>query len=225
MRCIMETKWYSDFWRLFASPFKGGIDQVVQSGTLKKGFWGTVFLWAIPYIILVLFGTMLIPFLPHNEFTGLTYLIGIGASFIFIFAWLISIGWSFVMVAIGSYVYNWVITKMGGTDNVQAIMKVSWYLQGYDVLLFSIGYMIVLILMGLLGLVFDSSAIAGFVYFVGTVALIIISIWISLELMARQVMLTKLQVFMASIVTFVIFFIISLIFMALFGGCASLVGR
>ena len=44
----MKTKWYSDFWRLFASPFKGGIDQVVQSGTLKKGFWGTVFLWAIP---------------------------------------------------------------------------------------------------------------------------------------------------------------------------------
>ena len=188
----METKWYSDFWRLFASPFKGGIDQVVQSGTLQKGFWGTVFLWAIPYIILALFGTMLIPFLPHNEFTGLTYLIGIGASFIFVFAWLISIGWSFVMVAIGSYVYNWVITKMGGTDNVQAIMKVSWYLQGYEVRLFSIGYTIVLIVMGLLGLVFDSSAIAGFVYFVGTVALIIISIWVSLELMARQVMLTKM---------------------------------
>ena len=77
----METKWYSDFWRLFASPFKGGIDQVVQSGTLQKGFWGTVFLWAIPYIILALFGTMLIPFLPHNEFTALTYLLGIGASF------------------------------------------------------------------------------------------------------------------------------------------------
>ena len=80
----MKTKWYSDFWRLFVSPFSGGIDQVVQSGTLQKGFWGTVFLWAIPYIILALFGTMLIPFLPHNEFTGLTYLIGIGASFIFI---------------------------------------------------------------------------------------------------------------------------------------------
>lgn len=221
----METKWYSDFWRLLASPFKGGIDQVVQSGTLQKGFWGTVFLWAIPYIILALFGTMLIPFLPHNEFTGLTYLIGIGASFIFVFAWLISIGWSFVMVAIGSYVYNWVITKMGGTDNVQAIMKVSWYLQGYEVLLFSIGYMIVLILMGLLDLVFDSSAIAGFVYFVGTVALIIISIWLSLELMARQVMITKMKVFIACIITSIIFAIIWAIFMALLGGCASLVGR
>ncbi|MDU2570137.1 MAG: hypothetical protein E7C84_06720 [Veillonella sp.] len=208
----METKWYSDFWRLLASPFKGGIDQVVQSGTLQKGFWGTVFLWAIPYIILALFGTMLIPFLPHNEFTGLTY-------------WLISIGWSFVMVAIGSYVYNWVITKMGGTDNVQAIMKVSWYLQGYEVLLFSIGYMIVLILMGLLDLVFDSSAIAGFVYFVGTVALIIISIWVSLELMARQVMITKMKVFIACIITSIIFAIIWAIFMALLGGCASLVGR
>lgn len=221
----METKWYSDFWRLFVSPFKGGIDQVVQSGTLQKGFWGTVFLWAIPYIILALFGTMLIPFLPHNEFTGLTYLLGIGASFIFIFAWLISIGWSFVMVAIGSYVYNWVITKMGGTDNVQAIMKVSWYLQGYGVLLFSIGYTIVLVLMGILGLASDSSALAGVIYVVGTIALFVISIWVSLELMATQVMLTKMKVFIASILTSIIFAIIWALFMALLSGCASLMGR
>lgn len=221
----METKQYSDFWRLFVSPFKGGIDQVVQSGTLKKGFWGTAFLWAIPYIALALFGTMLIPFLPHNEFTGLTYLIGIGASFMFIFAQLISIGWSFVMIAVGSYVYNWVITKLGGTDNVQAVMKVSWYLQGYGVLLFSIGYMIVFILMGLLGVVFDSSAIAGVMYFVGTIALFIISIWVSLELMARQVMLTKMKVFIAAILTSVVFVIIWVLFMALLGGCVSMVGR
>lgn len=221
----METKWYSDFGRLFASPFKGGIDQVVQSGTLKKGFWGTVFLWAIPYILLALFGTMLIPFLPHNEFTGLTYLIGIGASFIFLFAWLISIGWSFVMIAVGSYVYNWVITKLGGIDNVQAVMKVSWYLQGYGVLLFSIGYMIVFILMGLLGAVFDSTIFAGVIYFIGTVALVIISIWVSLELMARQVMLSKMKVFIAAILTSVVFVIIWVLFMALLGGCASMVGR
>ena len=221
----METKWYSDFWRLFASPFKGGIDQVVQSGTLNKGFWGTVFLWAIPYIILALFGTMLIPFLPHNEFTGLTYLIGIGASFMFIFAWLISIGWSFVMVAIGSYVYNWVITKMGGTDNVQAIMKVSWYLQGYGVLLFSIGYTIILVLMGMLGLAFDSRAFAGVIYFVGTIALLVISIWVSLELMARQVMLSKMKVFIAGILTSIVFGVLWLLFMVLLGGCASLMSR
>ena len=192
---------------------------------MKKGFWGTVFLLAIPYIALALFGTMLIPFLPHNEFTGLTYLVGIGASFMFIFAWLISIGWSFVMIAVGSYVYNWVITKLGGTDNVQAVMKVSWYLQGYGVLLFSIGYMIVFILMGLLGVVFDSSAIAGVMYFVGTIALFIISIWVSLELMARQVMLTKMKVFIAAILTSVVFVIIWVLFMALLGGCVSMVGR
>ncbi len=36
-----------------------------------------------------------------------------------------------------------------------------------------------------------------------------------LELMARQTTLTKMQVFIAGIVTFVIFVIISLIFMAL----------
>ena len=109
----MKTKWYSDFWRLFVSPFSGGIDQVVQSGTLKKGFWGTVFLWAIPYIILALFGTMLIPFLPHNEFTGLTYLLGIGASFIFIFAWLISIGWlPSVPMYITGLSLRWVVPTM-----------------------------------------------------------------------------------------------------------------
>ena len=89
----METKWYSDFWRLFASPFKGGIDQVVQSGTLQKGFWGTVFLWAIPYIILALFGTMLIPFLPHNEFTGLTYLIvSVQVLYLFLHGLSVSVG-------------------------------------------------------------------------------------------------------------------------------------
>ncbi len=43
----------------------------------------------VSWYLLALFGTMLIPFLPHNEFTALTYLLGIGASFIFIFAWLI----------------------------------------------------------------------------------------------------------------------------------------
>ena len=43
--------------------------------------------------------------------------------------------------------------------------------------------------------------------------------------MARQTTLTKMQVFIAGIVTFVIFVIISFIFLALFGGCAALVGR
>ncbi len=59
--------------------------------------------------------------------------------------------------------------------------------------------------MGLLGLVFDSSALLVSIFLVGTVALIIISIWVSLELMARQVMLTKMKVFIACILTSIIF--------------------
>ena len=221
----METKWYSDFWRLFVSPFNGGIDQVVQSGTLKKGFWGTVFLWAIPYILLALFGTMIIPFLPQNELAGLSYLIGIGASIFFIFAWALSIGWSFVVIGIGSYVYNWVIVKLGGTDDAKAVMKINWYLQGYGVLLFACGYMAILILMALLGFLFDSSNLASVIYFVGTLALFILSIWVSLELMARQVMLTKMKVFIAGILTSIVFGVLWLLFMMLLGGCASLMGR
>ena len=221
----METKWYSDFWRLFINPFKGGIDQVVQSGTLKKGFWGTVFLWAIPYILLALFGAMIIPFLPQNELSGLSYLIGIGAGVFFIFGWALSIGWSFVMIGIGSYVYNWVIVKLGGTDDAKAVMKINWYLQGYGVLLFACGYMTILILMAVLGFLFDSSNLASVIYFVGTLALGILSFWVSLELMARQVMLTKMKVFIASILTAVIFVVVWLLFMVLIGGCASLMGR
>lgn len=221
----METKWYSDFWRLFVSPFNGGIDQVVQSGTLKKGFWGTVFLWAIPYILLALFGAMIIPFLPQIELTGLSYLIGIGASVFFIFAWALSIGWSFVVIGIGSYVYNWVIVKLGGTDDAKAVMKINWYLQGYGVLLFACGYMAILILMAILGFLFDSSNLASVIYFVGTLALFILSIWVSLELMARQVMLTKMKVFIAGILTSIVFGVLWLLFMVLLGGCASLMSR
>ena len=221
----METKWYSDFWRLFVSPFKGGIDQVVQSGTLKKGFWGTVFLWAIPYILIGLFGGLLFPLLPRNEFTMLGMLIGAGAGVFFILAYIASIIWSFVMVAVGSYVFNWVAVKMGGTDDVQSVMKVQWYLQGYEVLLCTCVYIIVFILMAIFGGLFGSSTLAEFIYSLGSIAIFVLSVWVGLELMARQTMLTKMKVFIAGIVTSVIFIVISLIFMALLGGCVSLVGR
>lgn len=221
----METKWYSDFCNLLTQPFKGGIDQVVQYGTLKKGFLGTALLWAIPYILIGLFGGLLFPLLPRNEFTMLGMLIGAGVGVFFILAYIASIIWSFVMVAVGSYVFNWVAVKMGGTDDVQSVMKVQWYLQGYEVLLCTCVYIIVFILMAIFGGLFGSSTLAKFIYSLGSIAIFVLSVWVGLELMARQTMLTKMKVFIAGIVTSVIFIVISLIFMALLGGCVSLVGR
>lgn len=221
----METKWYSDFWNLLTQPFKGGIDQVVQYGTLKKGFLGTALLWAIPYILIGLFGGLLFPLLPRNEFTMLGMLIGAGVGVFFILAYIASIIWSFVMVAVGSYVFNWVAVKMGGTDDVQSVMKVQWYLQGYEVLLCTCVYIIVFILMAIFGGLFGSSTLAEFIYSLGSIAIFVLSVWVGLELMARQTMLTKMKVFIAGIVTSVIFIVISLVFMALLGGCVSLVGR
>lgn len=221
----METKWYSDFWNLLTQPFKGGIDQVVQYGTLKKGFLGTALLWAIPYILIGLFGGLLFPLLPRNEFTMLGMLIGAGVGVFFILAYIASIIWSFVMVAVGSYVFNWVAVKMGGTDDVQSVMKVQWYLQGYEVLLCTCVYIIVFIFMAIFGGLFGSSTLAKFIYSLGSIAIFVLSVWVGLELMARQTMLTKMKVFIAGIVTSVIFIVISLIFMALLGGCVSLVGR
>lgn len=221
----METKWYSDFWNLLTQPFKGGIDQVVQYGTLKKGFLGTALLWAIPYILIGLFGALLFPLLPRNEFTMLGMLVGAGVGVFFILAYIASIIWSFVMVAVGSYVFNWVAVKMGGTDDVQSVMKVQWYLQGYEVLLCTCVYIIVFILMAIFGGLFGSSTLAEFIYGLGSIAIFVLFVWVGLELMARQTMLTKMKVFIAGIVTSVIFIVISLIFMALLGGCVSLVGR
>ena len=221
----METKWYSDFWNLLIQPFKGGIDQVVQSGTLKKGFLGTALLWAIPYILIGLFGALLLPLLPRNEFTMVGMLVGAGVGFFFILAYIACIIWSFVMVAVGSYVFNWVAVKMGGTDDVQSVMKVQWYLQGYEVLLCTCVYTIVFILMAIFGGLFGSSTLSNLISSLGSLVIFVLSIWVGLELMARQTMLTKMKVFIAGIVTSVIFIVISLIFMALLGGCASLVGR
>ena len=192
---------------------------------MKKGFLGTALLWAIPYILIGLFGALLIPFLPRNEFTTVGMLVGAGVGFFFILAYIASIIWSFVMVAVGSYVFNWVAVKMGGTDDVQSVMKVQWYLQGYEVLLCTCVYTIVFILMAIFGGLFGSSTLSNLIYSLGSLVIFVLSIWVGLELMARQITLTKLQVFIAGIVTFVIFVIISLIFLALFGGCASLVGR
>ena len=221
----METKWYSDFWNLLTQPFKGGIDQVVQHGTLKKGFLGTALLWAIPYILIGLFGALLLPLLPRSEFSAMGMLLGAGVGFFFILAYIASIIWSFVMVAVGSYVFNWVAVKMGGTDDVQSVMKVQWYLQGYEVLLCTCVYTIVFILMAIFGGLFGSSTLANLISSLGSLVIFVLSIWVGLELMARQTMLTKMQVFIAGIVTSVIFIVITLIFMALLGGCASLVGR
>ena len=86
-------------------------------------------------------------------------------------------------------------------------------------------YTIVFILMAIFGGLFGSSTLSKLISNLGSLVIFVLSVWVGLELMARQTTLTKMQVFIAGIVTFVIFVIISLIFMALFGGCAALVGR
>ncbi len=63
MRLYYGTKWYSDFGGCLLVLLKAVLIKLCNRAHLQKGFWGTVFLWAIPYIILALFGTMLIPFL------------------------------------------------------------------------------------------------------------------------------------------------------------------
>ena len=48
----MERKWYLDLWLLVTSPFKRGIPEIVEFGTIQRGFAATV---AMIVITLVFF--------------------------------------------------------------------------------------------------------------------------------------------------------------------------
>ncbi|PQL20939.1 hypothetical protein VEHSUH05_00485 [Veillonella denticariosi JCM 15641] len=221
----METKWYSDFFQLLVHPFSKGIDQIVEFGTLKKGFWCTVFFWAIPYLLLALFGTMLIPLLPRNEITNTFLMVLTFAGVAFVLIWFLGILLSFIGVAIYSYIFNWVVKKMGGTDNVNAVMKVNWYLEGYGVLFGTAFYVLLAISAGILVGFFDAPTLFVVVFSISFIGMLVIMIWVSLALMGKQVMLSKLKVFLACVITSLIILIIYALFIALLNGCASLVGR
>lgn len=221
----METKWYSDFLQLLVCPFSKGIDQIVEHGTLKKGFWGTVVLCAIPYIVLALFASVFAALLPDAQISSAMALAGASVGFLYIVIWLISLLISFAVVAIESYVFNWVIKKLGGTDDVNALMKVQWYLYGYGSIFSTIAYIALAILIGIFVAIFDSTTLTRIIYVLGVIAMFAWSIWISLALIAKQVKLTKFQVFLAGLITWIIFVLSVLLLVFLVGGCAAVVGR
>lgn len=74
----METKWYSDMWHLLMQPFKRGMDQVVESGTIKKGLFSLAFMTLAPIIPLLLFNALIFPLFPRTEFNGLVPLFVLG---------------------------------------------------------------------------------------------------------------------------------------------------
>ena len=112
---------------------------------------------------------------------------------------------------------------MGGTDNVQLhSMKVSWYLLRVWSNYYFSKYWFPYDSLGLDGTVRSYvlvSSIAGFVYFVGTVALINHFYLGILRTLLRCVMITKMKVFIACIITSICFMGLSqTIFMALLEG-------
>ena len=46
----MERKWYLDLWLLVTSPFKRGIPEIVEFGTIQRGFAATVAMVAITLV-------------------------------------------------------------------------------------------------------------------------------------------------------------------------------
>jgi hypothetical protein len=147
------------------------------------------------------------------------------AGVAFVLIWFLGILLSFIGVAIYSYIFNWVVKKMGGTDNVNAVMKVNWYLEGYGVLFGTAFYVLLAISAGILVGFFDAPTLFVVVFSISFIGMLVIMIWVSLALMGKQVMLSKLKVFLACVITSLIILIIYALFIALLNGCASLAGR
>ena len=50
----MERKWYLDLWLLVTSPFKRGIPEIVEFGTIQRGFAATVAMIVITLVFSVI---------------------------------------------------------------------------------------------------------------------------------------------------------------------------
>lgn len=47
----MERKWYLDLWALIREPFKRGIPEIVEFGTIQRGFACTMGMLAISLLV------------------------------------------------------------------------------------------------------------------------------------------------------------------------------
>ena len=79
-------------------------------------------------------------------------------------------------------------------------MKINCYLQGYVVLLNAIGYFIILFLLAIVQGLLDSNVLAVLVNIAGSITLFLLATWVSLELMAKQVMLSGVNVLIAGMI-------------------------
>jgi hypothetical protein len=196
----MERKWYLDLWLLVTSPFKRGIPEIVEFGTIQRGFAATVAMVAITLVFSAII-ELLLAYVFGVHIAKLGSVMGqfAGQGIMSLTLGLISL---FATLAIYSIIFSQVANKFGSNTNYESILKICWYQSAYTQFLsIMIGVLeiLLIIIAKVLGF-YEVSSTMGltiFSYFfqIINVGAFIWVWWVSLTLMARQIEKNRLATF------------------------------
>ena len=196
----MERKWYLDLGLLVTSPFKRGIPEIVEFGTIQRGFAATVAMVAITLVFSAII-ELLLAYVFGVHIAKLGSVMGqfAGQSIMSLTLGLISL---FATLAIYSIIFSQVANKFGSNTNYESVLKICWYQSAYTQFLsIMIGVLeiLLIIIAKVLGF-YEVSSTMGltiFSYFfqIINVGAFIWVWWVSLTLMARQIEKNRLTTF------------------------------
>ena len=196
----MERKWYLDLWLLIRSPFKRGISEIVEFGTIQRGFAATVAMVAITLVFAAI-TELVLAYLFGVHIEKLDSVMGqfAGQSIMSLILGMISM---FAALAIYSIIFSQVANKFGASTNYESVLKICWYQSAYTQFLsIMIGLLEIILIIIAKGLGFyETSSTIGltiFNYFfqIINVGTFIWFWWVSLSLMARQIEKNRLATF------------------------------
>lgn len=202
----MERKWYLDLWALIRAPFKRGIPEIVEFGTIQRGFAATVAMVAITLVFSAI-TELLLAYVFGAHIVKLGSVIGRFAGQGVMSLTLGLIG-TFFVLAIYSVIFSQVANKFGAHTNYESVLKICWYQSAYtqflSIMIGLIEIMLVIIAKGL-GF-YEASSTLGltiFNYFFQIVNLgaFIWFLWVSLSLMGRQIEKNRLATFGITIIS------------------------
>ena len=113
----MERKWYLDFWALIREPFKRGIPEIVEFGTIQRGFAATVAMVAITLVFSAI-TELLLAYVFGAHIVKLGSVIGRFAGQGVMSLTLGLIG-TFFVLAIYSVIFSQVANKFGAHTNYE----------------------------------------------------------------------------------------------------------
>ena len=202
----MERKWYLDLWALIREPFKRGIPEIVEFGTIQRGFAATVAMVAITLVFSAI-TELLLAYVFGAHIVKLGSVIGRFAGQGVMSLTLGLIG-TFFVLAIYSIIFSQVANKFGAHTNYESVLKICWYQSAYTQFLsIMIGLIEIVLIIVAKGLGFyEASSTLGltiFDYFFKIVNLgtFIWFLWLSLSLMGRQIEKNRLATFGITIIS------------------------